>query len=446
MNSAPSLRPRLVPLYFDPGRDGGFDSQLAHLSTLLADDAEFLPAQPLGSSLPEADAVVFPQLLGEAYRQVPAFRELILPALVVTSEFGTLSMWDWEIISYMRGEGAGQRIIAPYSIEHTRIVLRALAVKRELRSSKFVVYQDNPGDGMQAPIFKRFYWWEDECVRRMVESFGITIEKRSFRTLGAQAKAITDDEAAAAAADWPVPAALDRRAFHAAVKVYLAVTRDLGDDPSVRGVGINCLNESAFSDSTPCLAWNQLYQERGLIWGCEADIMAMLSKCLLHRSLGAPIMMTNLYPFLMGQAALKHERIARFPQVDGDPRDYILVAHCGYMGVIPQAFATEWTLRPKVLAIVDEHASAIDARLPVGPVTLAKLHPDMATLTVVEGELTGYAQYPGSDCLNGGVIRVPNGHRLMSHLASHHYLLLTGHHADAIDHLSSVFELSPQAL
>ena len=440
------MKPRLVPVYFEPGRDGGFDAQLANLRTLLAEDADFLAPMPLGAALPECDAVVFPQLLGEAYRRVEDFRALKLPLLVLTSEFGTLSMWDWEIITYLKSEGAGSHLIAPYNIEHTRTVLRSLAVKRQLSVSKFVVYQDNPGEGMQAPIFKRFYWWETECVQRMLEKFGITIEKRSFRTLGAAAKEIADADAESTWREWQLPNTLGEKALNAAVKLYLAVKRDIGDDPAVQGVGINCLNESHFSDCTPCLAWNMLYQERGLIWGCEADIMAMLTKLILHRSLGAPIIMTNLYPFLMGKAALKHERIPDFPKVEGDPRDYILVAHCGYLGVVPQSFSTEWTLRPKVLGIVDEHASAIDARLPEGPITLAKLHPDMTTMTVVEGELTGYAQYPGSDCLNGGVIRVPNGHRLMTHLASHHYLLLTGHHLAAIEPVGTVFGLTPRAI
>jgi hypothetical protein len=440
------MKPRLVPIYFEPGRDEGFDKQLANLRTLLADDAELLAPVALGTPLPECEAAVFPQLLGEAYRRVEDFRALKLPLLVLTSEFGTLSMWDWEIITYLKGEGAGGQLIAPYNIEHTRTVLRGLAVQRQLRTSKFVVYQDDPGEGMQAPIFKRFYWWEDECVQRLLAKFGIQIDKRSFRALGAAAKAIPDADAIEARRTQNIPNTLTERALNAAVKLYLAVKRDIGDDPAVQGVGINCLNESYFSDCTPCLAWNLLYQERGLIWGCEADIMAMVTKLILHRSLGAPIIMTNLYPFLMGQAALKHERIADFPKVEGAPRDYILVAHCGYLGVVPQSFATEWNLRPKVLGIVDEHASAIDARLPIGPITLAKLHPDLGTMTIVEGELTGYAQYPGSDCLNGGVIRVPNGHRLMTHLASHHYLLLTGHHLAGIEPLGTVFGFAPKAL
>ncbi len=70
----------------------------------------------------------------------------------------------------------------------------------------------------------------------------------------------------------------------------------------------------------------------------------------------------------------------------------------------------------------------------------------MTTLTVVEGELTGYWGDPASDCVNGGIIRVPDGHRLMTHLASHHYILLTGHHLAGIDMLSGVFGLKPCAL
>ena len=53
--------------------------------------------------------------------------------------------------------------------------------------------------------------------------------------------------------------------------------------------------------------------EDGYIWGCEGDTVSMLTKYLLHRSLDVPIIMTNLYPFLMGNAALKHERIPEFP-------------------------------------------------------------------------------------------------------------------------------------
>jgi hypothetical protein len=435
---------QLVPIYFDPGRDQDFDKQLDNLKALLADCAEILPPVALGRPLPEADAVVFPQLLGEAYRRVKDFQAIALPILIVTSEFGTLSMWDWEIIYYLKSQGVAT--IAPYNLAQTKAACRALRIKRELRDTKFLVYQDNPGEGAQAPIFKRFYWWEDECTQRIRERFGVQIVRKSFRELGARAKQIPDQAAEEVRKTRPVLSVqVPSQALLSAMKLYLAVKQDLEEDPAIRAVGINCLNESHFSDTTPCLAWDLLFEEGRFLWGCEADTLSMLTKHLLYNATGAPIMMTSLYPFLMGQAALKHEHIPDFPEVE-DPEDHILVAHCGYMGVIPRPFATDWTLRRKVLAIVDDNATAIDARLPVGKITLAKLHPTMREMTVAEGVLTGYVQYPGSDCRNGGVLRVRDGRKLMGALASHHYLLMTGHQRADLELVANVFGLEVQQL
>ena len=439
------MKARLVPLYFDPGRDADFDRQLAALRGFLAEQADVLDPRPLGVPLPEADAVLFPQLLGVAYRRLEAFRAIRLPILLITSESGTLSMWDWEIAEYLRCEGV--TTIGPYDPGQTRRIVAALGVKRQLRQTKFLVYQDDPGEGFQAPIFKRFYWWEDECTQRMQQKFGLSIVKRSFRELGARARALPDALADETWRGWDIPSdGLSDRARRSAAKLYLAVREDLDSDPAIGAAGINCLNESHFSDTTPCLAWNMLYRERGLIWGCEADTLAMLTKFVLHKSLGAPVMMTNMYPFLLGDAALKHERIASFPRVDAEPENHILVAHCGYMGVIPQPFATEWILRKKVLAIVNDNAVAIDARLPIGDITLAKLMPTMDRLSMTEGQLAGYAQFPGSDCLNGGVIRVRDGRKFVQRLGSHHYLLLVGRHGTDLGFVGQVFGLTVEEM
>ena len=439
------MKARVVPVYFDPGRDEDFDTQLNRLQELLAEEARFLSPVALGQPLPEeADAALFPQLLGEAYRQLPAFKAIDLPLLLVTSEFGTINMWDWEIANYLRSEGI--QPLAPYDLEHTRKACRALGVKRQLAQTKFVAYQDNPGEGFQADIFKRFYWWEDEAVQRMFDKFGITIDRRSFKALGARAQQIPDERADEVWKAWQLPTkGLTPRQLRSAVKVYIALKEDLEKEGNIGGMGINCLNESHFSDTTPCLAWNMLYEERGLIWGCEADTLSMLTKYILHKSLDAPIMMTNLYPFLMGQAALKHERIPNFPEVQ-EPENHILVAHCGYLGVVPQSFSTEWQVRPRVLEITDPNAIALDARMPEGPMTLAKMGPSMETLTVIEGQLKGYVQYPGSDCRNGAVLKVSDGHQLVNNISSHHYLLMTGHHLKEIELVGKVFDLAIETI
>ncbi len=436
------MLPRLLPVRF-PSSDAEFDAQLERLRALLGDVAEFLPAiDLLTDDAPPSEAVIYPQMLGDAFRHVEAMRVLDRPRLVITSEFGTMAMWDWEILRYLREEGV--ETFAPYELEAARTLCRALGLKRELAGTRFVVFQDDPGDGMQASIFKRFYWWEEECTQRILDRFGVRIEHRSFRALGEAAKGIPDAEADAAwerVRERTRLGEMPERSRRAAFKLYLAIKGSLGDDPTIGGAGINCLNESFFSDSTPCLAWNLLYEERGLTWGCEADTVSMLTQHLLHRALAAPLMMTNLYPFLMGQAALKHERIAAFPDVE-HPEHHVLVAHCGYLGVLPESMSTTWTLRQKVLAIVDDDATAIDARLPEGPVTLAKLSPSLGTLSIIEGELVGYAQYPGSDCLNGGVIRVPNGPALMERISSHHAIVMQGHRPTEIRMLGRLFGMT----
>jgi len=437
------MKARLVPIYFK-SKDEEFDIQLGNLKNLLIEEADFLSPVELGEPLPQAEAVVFPQLLGEAYRSAVQFKQIILPILIITSEFGTVSMWDWEIASYLRSEGV--ETIAPYNLGQTQMICRALSVRRILKQSRFLVFQDNPGKGFQASIFKRFYWWEDECTQRMIDKFGIALEKKSFKELAARAKAIPDKEAQTVIEKRKIPnEGVSNQALSSAVKLYLAVKQELDRDKSIRAVGINCLNESHFSDTTPCLAWNLLYEEQGLLWGCEADTMSMLTEYILHESLGAPVMMTNLYPFLMGQAALKHEHIPDFPQVS-EPEDCILVAHCGFLGVLPESFSTQWTLKPKVLAIVDDNATAIDARLPLGKITLAKISPTLDRLTVISGNLEGYVQYSNSDCLNGAIIRIKDGRHSIKRLDSHHYVILTGDHLESIALISRVFDLQVEEI
>ena len=83
-----------------------------------------------------------------------------------------------------------------------------------------------------------------------------------------------------------------------------------------------------------------LFEEKRIILGCEADTMSMATKYIINKSLGAPIMMSNIYPFLVGMAALKHERIEKFPDVP-EPENHLLVAHCWYLGVLPKSFSYE---------------------------------------------------------------------------------------------------------
>jgi hypothetical protein len=441
------MKPRLLPVHLEDQSTEAFTVQLTRLRELTGELVDWLDPARIEAPVPhDASAVVVPDLNGRAYRMVDAFRRIDLPILLITSEFGTVSMWDWEIRDHLRRRGVDT--IAPSSLQECEDICRTLATKEALSRSTMVVYQDDLGAGMQPDIFKRFYWWEDECVRDIEQAFGVTIERRSFRQLAARAAAVPDNrvdaEWARVAGTVPI-IGLRPRARADALRLYLALRDELDESGEVIAAGVNCLNESATSTTTPCLAWNLLYEERGLLWGCEADLTSMLTETLVNKSLQVPVMMTNLYPFLMGQAALKHERIPGFPEVD-EPENHVLVAHCGYLGEVPRSCATQWTVRPPVLEIIDENAHAIDARLPEGPTTIVKIASDMRTLVVTPAVLSNYVQYENSDCRNGGVLRVEDGYRFVEGLPSHHAVLAPGALSRRIEVMASVLGLTVERL
>ncbi len=121
------MKAKLVPVFFKSAQDPEFLSQITELRKLLVDEAEFLEPVALGKKIPESDGVIFPQMLGEAFRRLKEIQTLPQPIMVVTSEFGTVSMWDWEINSYLTSKGV--KIVAPNTLEKTKMACRAFSLR-----------------------------------------------------------------------------------------------------------------------------------------------------------------------------------------------------------------------------------------------------------------------------------------------------------------------------
>ena len=65
---------------------------------------------------------------------------------------------------------------------------------------------------------------------------------------------------------------------------------------------------------------------------------------------------------------------------------------------------------------------------------------------MIQGQLKGYVEYSNSDCLRGGIIQVPDGHKVMERLYSHHACISTGHHSHALKNVASVLGLDVEEL
>lgn len=424
------MRAILQPLYF-AGRNerevGEYEQQLNQLKKLYGEEAEFLEAKEFGEEIPDrAQALVFPQLFGAIFREKERLSGVELPIIILTSEFGTVEMWDWEIVAWLRDE-LHLNVFSPYNVELAKVIMRTIAAKVEMRNGmKFLMMQDDPGEGMQAYLFKRFYWWDKDCTKEIEDAFGIQIIYRSWKEVNEKAEGYSDEEAERLWKERTVPSeGVPLQNILKAVKLYMAIRALIQEIGDVRGVGCNCLNESFHSKTTPCLAWNWIFEYDHIIWACEGDTVTLISKYIMYQALRAPMMMTNIYPFLVGMAALKHEKIQQFPDIE-DPDNHALGVHCGYFGFAPQSFCSRWMMRPKVLEIVNDDAIVIDCEMAEGPITMAKLRPDMKKITIIEAEIEKYVQYPGSDCRNGALIRFTNGngHKVMESLSSHHAILI----------------------
>ncbi len=434
------IRAKVVPIRFKEinARElGEYKQQLEILNAIYGDVAEFMGTVVAGDPIPECDAIVFPQLIGAAYHYKDVLRQYDKPMIVITSQFGTVDMWDWELIAYMRG--AGFNVFSPYNIELGKVIFRAIAAKEHMKGAKFLMFQDDPGEGMQAYIFKRFYWWEKECSEQIEKFFGARLIYKSWKAVNQRAAEIDAQKALYefASGDIPCEGITEENKLNVA-RLYLAICEVIDELGGVDGIGANCLNESMYSNTTPCLIWNMLFEKYGIIWCCEGDTLTLISTYVLYQSLRQPIMMTNIYPFLVGKAAIHHEKIDDFPPVP-DPENYALGVHCGYAGFAPRCFCSKWKMVPKVLAIVDEKAYMIDCELPTGDMVLAKINPSFDRITVIPGQLEKYVQFPGTDARNASLLHYSKGEKVMEELPSHHQMIITGRQQAAITQIARVF-------
>src|SRR5829696_4179469 len=104
--ATPAKPARLLPVFLEDEPQPSFHRQLEALVAHSGDLVEWQsPLHISRAHRGNADAVIVPDMSGVAYRKLKEFQRLDVPILVVTSEFGTVSMWDWEIRDYLRRRG-----------------------------------------------------------------------------------------------------------------------------------------------------------------------------------------------------------------------------------------------------------------------------------------------------------------------------------------------------
>ena len=435
------MKAKILPMKFKSTDSEMFDKIFKEIKKIYAEEADFLDPIVLGEPAPEADAVIFPVLNVDVYTELNELKDNVnLPIVVITTVYGVSLMFDWEAVNYLKSKGF--EVYNPFNIELGKTIFRAFALKREMRVKKFLIFQDTPGDGLIPEQFKIFYWWNDECTKSIKEKFGITIVRKPYKDLCEKAMSLDDEIARKELDRWNF-----KRDFStddpllASIKFFIAVRDEVDKEGDVVGCGVNCLNEAYDSDTTPCLAWNLLYQDRGVVSVCEGDTSTLMTQYLMRKAIDTVTFATNIYPFLSGMPALSHEKIQSFPDVE-DPDDHALLVHCGYFGCMPETQTTKWVLRPPVLDwLVGKNSVVVDAEIEHGDIVLCKLHSTFDKILLEKAVLEDFVQYPGSDCRNGGLIRLADGYKFMEKNYSHHVVVLSGKMSNQLKAVAQILDV-----
>ena len=188
------MKARLVPLYFTSADDADFSTQSFALRGCW-------PPRPTLAPASAARASPCPQRKRSSFRRCWARPS----AAWTNSRPSGCRSWSSPPSSAPSRCGTGRSTSScapkgspssrPTTWSRPKAACRLLALSRELQGAKFIVYQDNPGEGFQASIFKRFYWWEDECTAAHRARSACEIVKRSFKDPGRRGQAIPDAEA-----------------------------------------------------------------------------------------------------------------------------------------------------------------------------------------------------------------------------------------------------------
>lgn len=436
------MKAKIAPMKFAGVDMALYDRILTAIREIYAEEVEFHQDFTMGDSAPDVDAILIPVITAELYTEIDKLQENIhLPIVIVTTEYGVSLMFDWEGVNYLKSKGF--EVYNPFNVDIGKTVFKSLALKRNMKGQKFLIFQDTPGDGLLPEIFKVFYWWNSECTDKIKEKFGISIIIKPYKDLCNKAKALSDESAREELKRWNFTSEFpNNKPLLASTKFFMAVRDEVDKEGNVVGCGVNCLNEAFDSDTTPCLAWNLLYQDRGVMWVCEGDTSTLMTQYLVGATIDTAVFATNIYPFLSGMPALRHEKIQSFPEVN-DPDHHALLVHCGYFGCMAQKQTTKWVLRPPVLDwLVGKNSVVIDAEIKKGDIVLCKLHSNFESMLLEKSVLEDFVQYPGSDCHNGGLIRLSDGYNFIEKNYSHHVVVLSGARATQLRIVAHIFGIA----
>lgn len=188
----------------------------------------------------------------------------------------------------------------------------------------------------------------------------------------------------------------DIRSFEGSEAIY-EVLKEMVVRYNLSGMTLRCFDLLDTLHNTGCLALARLNAE-GIPASCEGDIPTLITMMLANKLTGVSGFQCNLSRVNAGE---------------------LLFAHC----TVPLNMVTSYTYATHFESGL---GIAIKGELPLGPVTVVKVSPDLDSYVAIHGELVRNQYEPGL-CRTQVIVTVPEGEStsyfLTTPLANHHVLI-----------------------
>ena len=236
--------------------------------------------------------------------------------------------WRWSARDMLRSLGV--EVYIPQNNHEAGILLKALAMKRMLRTSKMVVFGD-----------QNFPWNANAASGPLTRHLGTRVVVRPLKDLRERYPKFSTDAVQQVISERLAGRYLIRDVrgpeLEQAVRTSLAI-REILEEEGAFGFGLNCFGDliTGGGRDTPCLA-QLLLREEGYIAACDGDFIAMQSMALASFFLDKPCMMSNMYPLTYVGALTDHFGDPLSPPAGTPPaarKNMARLAHCGFVGVV----------------------------------------------------------------------------------------------------------------
>ena len=300
---------------------------------------------------------------------------------------------------------------------------RAVIAAKRLRAGKAMLFVADPDK-------------DARLADTAQERLGVTVEIHPVEYLKDEARRISDATAAATLARWKETSfsridGVDDQHLIGVAKLYHA-EKALLESAGANALGVEEFGPFLFQKLPMPNVTYALLKDEGFVCTEEADLGCLLTQMLFHAVAGAQNTMSNIYMAFRterekcGSDYTPEKELADYRECLRD--NCVVISHFSTAGSLPKNMMVEekWEVRETIGAWPGQ--SMVYSTPKTGPVTLGRLHDDLANFDIYPGDT---AEVRKLDSLGWHrcrwLVRLNSAKTFMETAISHHFAIAPGH-------------------